>query len=152
MPWVILELASYLSKQKKYSFLSPLLVAAVVGLVRLRRNLCASGASPDQQPSKISAVVGRKNQCERVRLWRMEFECAKSYQYWPKEQVYERGGGGILFVPTESGRYLSASGGTCAPLTLPVRLWRNLCASGASPDQQHCMMDISPQSIPLISE
>jgi hypothetical protein len=82
----------------------------------------------------------------------MEFECAKSYQYWPKEQVYESGGGGILFVPTESGRYLSASGGTCAPLTLPVRLWRNLCASGASPDQQHCMMDISPQSIPLISE
>jgi hypothetical protein len=45
MPWVILELASYLSKQKKYSFLSPLLVAAVVGLVRLRRNLCASGVT-----------------------------------------------------------------------------------------------------------
>ncbi len=116
MPWVILELASYLSKQKKYSFLSPLLVAAVVGPVRLWRNLSASGASPDQQPSKISAVVGRKNQCERVRLWRMEFECAKSYQYWPKEQVYESGGGGILFVPTESGRNLSASGVTCAPL------------------------------------
>jgi len=63
MLWAILELASYLSKQKKYSFLSPLLVAAVVGLVRL------------------SAVVGRKNQCERVRLWRMEFECPISYHY-----------------------------------------------------------------------
>jgi hypothetical protein len=57
--------------------------------------LCRCWAA-DQQPSKISAVVGRKNQCER------EFECAKSYQYWPKEQVYESGGGGILFVPTES--------------------------------------------------
>ncbi len=45
MLWVILELASYLSKQKKYSFLSPLLVAAVVGLVRLWRNLCASGVT-----------------------------------------------------------------------------------------------------------
>jgi hypothetical protein len=152
MLWAILELASYLSKQKKYSFLSPLFVAAVVGLVRLRRNLCASGASPDQQPSKISAVVGRKNQCERVRLWRN----LSAYGGWSLSAQNHTNIGrknkSMSGAGAESCSSRLSRDVTCPPLAELVRLWRNLCASGASPDQQHCMMDISPQSIPLISE